>query len=238
MSRNSFNPLTHLQFGEVRIQVERKNIKNINLRVAPPDGAVTVSAPLGMQPEKIQLFVKSKLNWITTQQQKIRERPRPQPSRFENQEQHYLWGQAYQLEIVEKAAPIQFKLQKDKLILQVRPGATPGQKQQMLDAIYEQEMQKALTPLLAKWQIRMGVRVAATTIRKMKTRWGSCSIRARTIRLNLELAKKPPECLEYVLVHELAHLLEPSHDHRFTAVMDQFLPQWRLVKTQLNQILL
>jgi predicted metal-dependent hydrolase len=234
MPPKPFETLTHLQFGDVNIQVVRKNVKNINLRVAAPDGAVTVSAPLGMKPERIQRFVESKLNWITTQQQKIRERPRATPKTFENQEQHHLWGEAYTLQVIEKAAPVQFKLQKEQIILQLRPGSSPTQKQQMLDAIYEQQMQKALTPLLAKWQLRMGVRAAGVTIRKMKTRWGSCSIRARTIRLNLELAKKPPECLEYVLVHELAHLLVPSHDARFVAVMDQFLPQWRLIRTQLN----
>jgi predicted metal-dependent hydrolase len=236
MAGRTFEQLQTLQIGDLKVQVTRKNIKNLNLKISAADGSVSVSAPLHVKPEKIQAFVRSKLDWITAHQQKISERLPPSPINFADQEQHYLWGQPYTLTVVEKAAPPRCQIQQDQIRLQIRPGSSRTQRQQMLDAVYEQHLQKALTPLLAKWQQRMGVKVASVTIRKMKTRWGSCSIRARTIRLNLELAKKPPECLEYVLVHELAHLLEASHSHRFIAVMDKYLPQWRLIQPELNQL--
>jgi predicted metal-dependent hydrolase len=233
----SFSPSpTQILLGDIHIQVERKLIKNINLRVTLPDAVVIVSAPMGLDMAKIEAFVKSKRGWILNQQQRIKALPEMAPPTLQEPAQPHLWGQVYQLTIVEKAAAPRAKIDQGQIILQIRPGASATQKQQMLDAVYEQQIQKALPPLLAKWQARMGVKAASVTIRKMKTRWGSCSIGARTIRLNLELAKRPPECLEYVLVHELAHLLEASHGSKFIALMDKYLPQWRLIKTELNQL--
>jgi predicted metal-dependent hydrolase len=225
-----------IELGDIAINVVQKNIKNVHLSVYPPNGRVRISAPLRMNLENIRIFAISKLAWIKQQQQKLRSQEREVPREYIDRESHYLWGKRYLLSIIEKEAPPNLQIQHGKLLLQVRPGTDRLHKQAVIDESYRQQIKAALPPLIAKWERLMGVQVAGFTIRKMKTKWGSCSPQSRTIRLNLELAKKPAEYLEYVLVHEMIHLLEPSHNQRFIALSDRFMPKWRFYQSELNRL--
>ncbi|MEO0374338.1 MAG: SprT family zinc-dependent metalloprotease [Cyanobacteria bacterium P01_A01_bin.17] len=225
-----------IYLGEIPLTVFRKNIKNVNLSVHPPAGNVRISAPRRMKMEAIRVFALSKLGWIEKQQRRIRAQHREAPRKYVNQEVHYLWGQRYPLEIVEKNATPHLNFSHDQMLLQVRPGSDALEKQAIMEKAYRQQLKDAIPPLIAKWEPRMGVNVADFKIRKMKTKWGSCTPTLRTIRFSLELAKKPPECLEYVVVHEMVHLLEASHNSRFKAFMDQFMPQWKFHKEMLNRL--
>lgn len=225
-----------IYLGEIPVSIVRKNIKNVNLSVRPPVGTVRISAPRRMKIETIHAFALSKLGWIKKQQQRIRARHCEAPCEYLNEESHYLWGRRYLLEVVEKSATPQLSFSHERMLLQVRPGSDLLQKCAIVENAYRQQLQDAIPPLIAKWEPRMGVKVADFKVRKMKTKWGSCTPSLRTIRFNLELAKKPPECLEYIVVHEMVHLLEASHNSRFKAFMDQFMPQWRCHKERLNRL--
>jgi predicted metal-dependent hydrolase len=229
--------LTHtIELGDIAIEVVKKNIKNVHLSVCPPTGNVRISAPLRMNLDTIRGFAIAKLDWIKKQQHKIRSRIRETPRAYIDRESHYLWGKCYLLELIEIDAPPQIELQFDRLLLQVRPGTDIHKKRAIVDDFYRYQIETAIPPLIAKWEKIMGVRVDSFTVRKMKTKWGSCTPSLGTIRFNLELAKKPAECLEYVIVHELVHLLEPSHNQRFIAFMDLFMPAWRLYSSELNRL--
>jgi predicted metal-dependent hydrolase len=225
-----------IELGDIAVNVVQKNIKNVHLSVYPPSGQVRISAPLRMNLESIRLFAISKLGWIKKQQKKIRSQERETPREYIDRESHYLWGKRYLLNIIEKDAPPHLEIQHSQILLQVPPGANLPQKQTLVDDFYRQQLNVVTPPLIAQWEQVMGVQVTNYAIRKMKTRWGSCSPHSQKIRLNLELAKKPIDCLEYVLVHEMAHLLEPSHNQRFIAVLDRFMPKWRFYQAELNRL--
>jgi predicted metal-dependent hydrolase len=225
-----------IELGDIAVNVVRKNIKNVHLSVCPPAGKVRISAPLLMNLDTIRGFAISKLDWIKKQQQKIRNQHPEAPREFIERESHYLWGKRYLLNLIETDAPPQLELHHDKIVLQVPPNAALAIKRAIVDEFYRHQIEAAIPPLIAKWERLMGVHVASFTVRKMKTKWGSCTPDLQTIRFNLELAKKPAECLEYVIVHELVHLLEPSHNHRFIAFMDSFLPKWRCDRAELNRL--
>ena len=176
------------------------------------------------------------MGWIRKQQQKLRDQERETPREYLDRESHYFWGKRYLLKVLEKEAVPRVQLNHSEIILQVRPGADASKKRYVLDEWHRQQLKEAISPLITKWEKKLNVSVARVVVRKMKTKWGSCTPVTRTIRLNLELAKKPLECLEYVIVHELMHLLEPSHNSRFMALMDQFLPQWRFYREELNRL--
>jgi predicted metal-dependent hydrolase len=228
--------MIEIKLGDIAVSIIQKNIKNIHLSVCPPLGTVRISAPLWMKPDNIRLFAISKLGWIKQQRHKLQNQARELPKECIDRESHYLWGKRYLLQIVECNAPPQVEFQHHKILLQIRPKTSQGKKQTILDTAYRQQLKAAIPPLIAKWEKLMGVTVTSFAVRKMKTRWGSCSPKSQTIRLNLELAKKPVECLEYVIVHELAHLLEPTHDQRFVALLDRFMPKWRSYQAELNQL--
>lgn len=225
-----------IELDDIAVNVVRKNIKNLHLSVYPPAGNVRISAPLGMNLDTIRSFAISKLDWIKKHQQKIRNQIRENPREYIDRESHYLWGKRYLLNIIETDAPSHLELDRDKMLLQVRPGVDLAKKRAIVDEFYRHQIEAAIPPLIAKWEKLMGVQVDSFTVRKMKTKWGSCTPAVQTIRLNLELAKKPAECLEYVVVHELVHLLEPSHNHRFIALMDSFMPKWRFYRAELNRL--
>ncbi|MBF2078900.1 MAG: M48 family metallopeptidase [Synechococcales cyanobacterium T60_A2020_003] len=225
-----------IQLGDIRIEVVRKNIKNIHLSVYPPHGAVRISAPIRMDLERIRVFAIAKLAWIKQQQTKLQSQLRETPREYIDRESHYLWGERYLLNVIEKDAVPQLKLKHKQMVLQVRPGADQNKKHSVLEASYRQQLKSVIPPLIAKWEKRLGVTVTGFTVRKMKTKWGSCSPAAKTLRLNLELAKKPQDCLEYVVLHEMIHLLEPTHNDRFIALMDRFMPSWRFYQEKLNQL--
>ncbi len=218
------------------VELIQKSIKNVHLSVYPPTGHVKVSAPITMAVETIRVYVISKLGWIKKQQAKFRAQVRETPRDCIDKESHYFNGKRYLLDVVEKNAVPCVSISHSKFVLQVRPGASMEKKQSVIDDWYRQQLKEKCKPMIAQWEKKMGVSVEKFTIRKMKTRWGSCTPALRTIRINLELAKKPRHCLEYIVVHELVHLLEPSHNKRFVALMDKYLPKWRLYNDELNAL--
>ena len=228
--------IARIHLGEIAVDVLKKDIKNIHLSVYPPAGAVRISAPLRMDLDAVRVFALSKLDWIRRQRQKLNDQERETPREYLDRESHYLWGKRYLLEVIEKNAAPKVELKHNKMLLRVRPGVSDEVKQDVIDEWYRGQLKAAAPLLIAKWEPLMGVRVNDFTVRKMKTKWGSCSPGLKTIRLNTELAKKPPECLEYVTVHEMVHLLEPTHNRRFVALMDQFIPKWQFYRDALNRL--
>ena len=225
-----------LQLGNLVVEVVLKDIKNVHLSVHPPHGRVRIAAPLRMTLDTIRVFVISKLGWIKQQQQKLREQEREPAREYMDRESHFVWGKRYLLEVLEKDARPGVELKHSKLLLRVRPASGEEKRQEILDEWYRDQVRTAVSPLIAKWEPLLGVNVCDFFVRKMKTKWGSCSPIPRTIRLNTDLAKKPRECLEYILVHEMVHLLEPKHNRHFLALMDRFMPRWQFYRDNLNRL--
>ena len=225
-----------IQLGTIEVEVVRKDIKNVHLSVHPPSGRVTIAAPSRLSLDTIRIFVISKLAWIRQQQQKLIGQEREAPREYLNRESHYVWGQRYLFKIIEGDFPTSIELSHRRMILRTRPGSSLSRKQVQLDAWYRGQLKVAVPPLIAKWERLMKVKVERFFVQRMKTKWGSCNPRARSIRLNTDLAKKPRECLEYIVVHELVHLLEPTHNARFIALMDQFMPKWQSHRDALNRL--
>jgi predicted metal-dependent hydrolase len=227
---------TQVQLGEMAVDVVRKDIKNVHLSVHPPTGRVTIAAPARLSLDTIRVFAISKLGWIRDQQRKLNAQDRETPREYLDRESHYLWGERYLLKIIETDGPAAVELSHRKLIFRTRPGWNQAKKQELLDAWYREELKAAAPALIAKWEAVMGVSVARFFVQRMKTKWGSCNPGARTIRLNTDLAKKPRECLEYLVVHELVHLLEPTHNARFVTLMNRYLPKWKTHRASLNRL--
>jgi predicted metal-dependent hydrolase len=227
---------TTIEIGGVVLDVVKKDIKNVHLSVYPPTGKVRISAPLRMNTDTIRVFAISKLGWIRQQQQKLRAQERETPREYLDRESHYVWGKRYLLKVVEKDAAPEVELKHSILILRVRSGSTEEKKQSVLDQWYREQVKAVVPSLIAKWELLMGVKVERFFVQRMKTKWGSCSSESKSIRLNSELAKKPPECLEYIVVHEMVHLLEHTHNRRFVALMDQFMPKWEFYRDNLNRL--
>jgi predicted metal-dependent hydrolase len=227
--------VTQLELGEIVVDVVLKDIKNVHLSVHPPTGRVRISAPLRMDIDAIRVFAISKLGWIKKQQKKHREQERETPREYIDRESHYFWGKRYLLKVVENNSAPSIELKHSQMILRVRPGSDASKKQAIVEEWYRQKLKQAIPPLIEKWEKLMGVKVERFHVRRMKTRWGSCNHNASSIRLNTELAKKQKECLEYIVTHEIAHLLEPTHNDRFVALMDHYLSHWRLLRDELNR---
>jgi predicted metal-dependent hydrolase len=225
-----------LNLGTVTVDVVKKDIKNVHLSVYPPSGKVKISAPLRMELDTIRVFAVSKLTWIKEQQKKITAQERETPRSYSERESHYLWGKRYLLKIVEKNSPPDIEVRHNRIVFQVRPSWSPEQKQAFLDAWYRAQLKDAVPALLAKWEPVIGVNVERVFVQRMRTKWGSCSRTSPAIRLNTDLAKKPPECLEYIVIHEMAHLVEPTHNVRFLALMDRLMPNWRYYRQLLNRL--
>jgi len=224
-----------LEFGGVSVDVLRKDIKHLHLSVHPPSGRVRISAPERMGMDAIRGFAISKLGWIKRHQHTIREQDRETPREYLERESHYVWGRRCLL-VLELAPRSEVELSHKRLVLRTRSGANVRQRQALLDGWYRRQVQEAVPSLLARWEPRLGVKANRFFVQHMKTKWGSCNHRAGTIRLNTELAKKPPACLEYLIVHELMHLIEPTHGPRFLELMDRFLPKWRHYRDELNRL--
>ncbi|MDR3525589.1 MAG: SprT family zinc-dependent metalloprotease [Acetobacteraceae bacterium] len=227
---------TQLELGDISVEVVRKDIKNVHLSVYPPAGRVRIAAPLHMTVDTIRLFAISKLGWIKQQQSKLRAQEREAPREYLDRESHYVWGKRYLLTVVEADAAPSVELKHRRLVLRVRPGTGPEARQAVLDGWYRERVKEAVQPLIAKWEPLLGVTVNRVFVQRMRTKWGSCSHAARNIRLNTDLAKKPRECLEYIVVHEMVHLLEPTHNARFVALMDRLMPKWQFEREQLNRL--
>ena len=225
-----------IELGEIAVDVVKKDIKNLHLSVYPPAGKVRISAPLRMNLDTIRVFAISKLGWIKQQQKKLQEQERETPREYLDRESHYVWGKRYLLKVFESDAAPAVELKHNTMHLWVRPGTSEEKKQEVIDEWYRAQLKQAVPALIAKWEPLMGVNVPRFFVQRMKTKWGSCNPNAKSIRLNTELAKKPLECLEYVVVHEMVHLLEPTHNSRFIALMDSFIPQWQFYRDALNRL--
>jgi len=228
--------VTQIELGEITVDVVLKEIKNIHLSVHPPTGRVRVSAPSRMSLDTIRVFAVSKLGWIQAQQKKLQEQERETPREYLDRESHHVWGKRYLLSVIEDNQAPSIELKHSQMLLRVRPGADECRKQAIVEEWYRRQIKHAVPPLIARWEPLMGVKVERFFVQRMKTRWGSCNHGACTIRLNTELAKKPSECLEYIVVHEMVHLLEPTHNDRFVSLMDQFMPSWQFYREQLNRL--
>lgn len=225
-----------LDLGELQVALTRKAIKHVHLSVMPPAGQVRVAAPAHVPLETIRLFVINKLAWIRAQQHKMRAQEREAPRQVTGKESHFVWGKRVLLRLSLADAPPAVRLLPRTLHLQVRPGTDTAARDALLQAWYRQQLRLALPPLLARWEPMLGVQAGSVRVQRMKTKWGSCTPATGAIRLNTDLAKKPPECLEYILVHELMHLLEPSHNAAFVRLMDRHLPNWKLLRQRLNRL--
>jgi hypothetical protein len=228
--------VTQINLGGIAVDVVQKDIKNIHLSVYPPSGRVRISAPLHMDIDTIRVFAVAKLGWIKGQQKKLREQERETQREYLDLESHYVWGRRYLLKLEAHDAAPAVELKQGKMILRMRPMASREKKQEILEAWYRDQIKAALPELLEKWEPVMGVKAGRCFVQRMRTKWGSCCHATGNIRLNTDLAKKPPECLGYVVVHELAHLLEPTHNPRFIALMDRFMPKWKFYREQLNRL--
>jgi predicted metal-dependent hydrolase len=226
--------MIELTLENLEIQIVQKKIKKLYLSVYPPHGQVRISAPRSMSIETIRHFVLSKMEWIKKQQEKMLKYPPSIIKQLIDNELNEFCGKSYYLKLIETQSLPQVILTDSEIILYIRPQSQTAQKVALLDDWYRQELHKNILNIIPIWEKKMQVKVSKLTIQKMKTKWGSCTPARSSIRLNLELIKKPLECLEYVIVHELAHLIEPSHNHRFQAIMDTFLPDWRLHQKRLN----
>ena len=224
--------------GGIAVEVVRKDIKNIHLSVYPPHGAVRVSAPLRLQLDTIRVFAISRLGWIRQQQTRLRAQPRETPREYLERESHYVWGKRYLLELTEANAAPAIRLTHSSMALQLRPGTSTAAREAIVARWYREQIKAAAPAMVAKWEKALGVAVARVRVQKMKTQWGSCNPLARSIRLNTDLAKKPLQCLEYIVLHELVHLRERQHNERFTALMNQHMPDWPQRRQLLNSALL
>lgn len=220
----------------VWVEIVRKDIKNLHLGVYPPNGRVRVAAPLRFGNEAVRLAVIGKLGWIKRQQARFEAQPRQSKREMAGGESHYFLGRRYRLRVVSHEGPARIHVtNKSTIELRIRPDANEEEQERALQRWYRQRLRELVPPLLDKWQTIIGVRVEDWGVKKMKTKWGSCIAGARRIWLNLELAKKPAQCLEYLIVHEMVHLLERRHNDQFIQLMDKFLPQWRLYRDELNR---
>ena len=231
--------MTKIKVGDITIDVVRKDIKNLHLAVYPPVGRVRIASPLRIDDEAVRLFAISKLPWIKKQRSKFEDQERQTKREYVSGESHYFEGNRYRLNVIYQTAAPKVEIRNKKYIdLYVRPDSTVEQRERVMTRWYRQQLKDRIPALLEKWQAVVGVEGTRWEVKQMKTKWGTCQIKARCIRLNLELAKKPMHCLEYIIVHELTHLLERHHNARFTDLMDKFMPQWRAYQKELNQFIL
>ena len=226
---------TIIKLDDVEAEVAHKRIRNIHLRVLPPDGKVRISAPFRTKNEVIYKFAYSKLDWIKKQRIRISNNTH-KSFQYINQETHYFRGRKYQLKVQEKKGRPAVQLLNDWIVLQVPEGANMETRRVALQNWYHLQLEILIPPLITKWESILNVSIERFSIRSMKTRWGSCTPKTRSIRINLELIKRAPECLEYIVVHELVHLLEASHNNKFKTLMDKFFPKWKFYRKELRSL--
>lgn len=220
--------------GGIDIQVEKKSIKNMYIRVIPPDGIVHIAVPGNTSDDAIRMFAVSRIAWIKKQKYKFIEQARQTQRQYVSGESYYVWGRRYRLEVTYSSVHNAVSIVGNKLVLQVRRESTTKQRENTLNEWYREQLKQAVPSVLEQCEKTVGVRVAEWHVKNMRTKWGSCIPERKRIWLNLQLAKKSPECLEYVIIHELVHLLERSHSGNFREYMDKFYPMWRTVKEDLN----
>ena len=225
--------------GNLSIDVVRKDIKNLHLGVYPPNGRVRIATPLKLDDDAVSLFAITKMVWIRKQQLKFETQERQSERKFVSGESHYYKGRRYILNVIYCNATPKVEIRnKTHIDLYVRVGSTTEQREKVLTTWYRKQLKDQVPALIDKWQKIIGVEVDDWGIKKMKTKWGTCTLASRRIWLNLELAKKSEKSLEYIIVHEMIHLLERNHSDRFIAYQDKFMPHWRLYKEDLNRSML
>lgn len=225
-----------IRLGEIAIAVTRKDIKHVHLSVHPPHGRVTLVAPTSTRLEVARAYAVSRLGWIRDQQLRLRAQARETPRRFVTRESHYVWGKRYLLAVVEREQKPGVTLDHKRITLSVRPGSDLAKREAVMHAWHKSLLHAEVPALIRKWELRLKVKTTAYYLQRMKTKWGACNHRAGTIRLNTELVKKPRDLLEYVIVHELLHLIDPSHSERFLALLDKHYPAWREARAELNEL--
>ena len=228
---------TQISVSGIDIDVVKKDIKNMHLAVYPPTGRVRISSPADMSTESVRMFAVSKLGWIKKHIRGFEEQNRQPERQYVQRESHYFKGQRYLLNIIEREAPPEVQIRNKKYMdLYLRHGANREKREEVVKEFYRKELKKQIPPLIEKWEQKMEMKVKEWQVRQMKTKWGSCITEDQKIILNLELAKKSPECLEYVIVHEIVHLEERLHTERFKKLLDKYMPSWRARREQLNEL--
>lgn len=225
-----------IRLAEVAIDIVRKDIKHVHLSVHPPTGRVRIAAPRRLGVDALRAFAIGKLGWIREQQRRICEQERETPREYLDRETHYVWGRRCLLKLIEHDVPPTVAWRHHRLVLTVRPGTDASRRAEILDGWYREQLRQEAEALIARWQRRLGVRAERFFVQRMRTRWGSCNPKAGTLRLNTELARKPRECLEYIVVHELLHLVEPTHNERFQTLLTRHLPAWPQRRALLNRL--
>ncbi len=228
--------MPEIALGEINVDVVYKDIKNIYLSIYPPTGKVRISAPYRLDIDTLRIFAISKLGWIRKQRIKLQQQDRESVRDYVERESHYYLGRRYLLNVWKTDSSPKIELKHSTIEMHARPNMSVNKKQQVLDEWYRQRLKDMIPAVILKWEGKLNVHVSEFGVKKMKTRWGSCNQRAGRIWLNLELAKKPTQCLEYVIVHEMAHLQEKKHGERFAAIMDNALPMWRVHREELNRL--
>jgi len=224
-----------IKVSDIEIDVEKKKIKNLHLSVYPPNGRVRIAAPIMMNDESIRVFAISKLPWIKKHQRKYLAQYRQTEREYVSGESHYFQGARYLLQVIEHNKPPKVELHHKKIDLFIKPGSSRNQRKQVINEWYREQLKILADTIINKWEIITDLRIAEFAIKRMKTRWGTCNIRAKRIWLNLELAKKPLNCLEFIILHEMVHLIERKHNNNFKKYMDQYMPRWRSFKDELNR---
>ncbi|MHA1278612.1 MAG: M48 family metallopeptidase [Candidatus Helarchaeota archaeon] len=224
-----------IDIGDISVEVEFKDIKNIHLSVYPPSGRVRIAAPERMDLDTIRLYAISKIDWIKKQQKLFQNQQRETPREYLDLESHYVWGQRYMLNIIEENRAPSVELSHKQMVLTIRPGSDQEKREVVVSAWYRDELREKASPLFNKWENILKVKPNKIIVRWMKTKWGSCNPQSGNILLNTELAKKPIICLEYIIIHELLHLIEPRHNANFLMLMDKYLPHWEHIKDELNR---
>jgi predicted metal-dependent hydrolase len=229
--------MEQLLIRDIKIDVVRKHIKNIHLAVYPPTGRVRIAAPMEVNSDTIRLFAVSKLGWIKQLQRQFESQERIPKRDYKNRESHYFQGRRYLIHIIEKEArPKVIIRNKTYIDLYVRPQAPVEKRHEIMTEWYRAQLKKQIPAIIEKWEKRLDMNGTGWKVKRMKTKWGSCNIEEKRIWINLELAKKPPGCLEYIIVHEMVHLMERHHNEQFLYYMDKFLPTWKQLKSELNKL--
>lgn len=229
--------MDQLTVSNITIDIIRKDIKNIHLAVYPPTGRVRLAAPLNVNDDAIRLFAISKLGWIKRHQREFNFQERISPREYKQRESHYFQGRRYLMKIIEKDEPPKVILRTRTYIeLYVRPNTSLEKRQEVVTEWYRIELKKLIPGIIERWEKSLNVNINEWQVKQMKTNWGTCNIEKGSILINLELAKKPLHCLEYVILHEMVHLLERHHNERFLYYMDTFLPNWKQIRSELNKL--
>ena len=225
-----------IELGDISISVTRKDIKHVHLSVHPPEGRVTLVAPTGTRLEVARAYAISRLGWIREQKSKLEAQAREAPRQFVERESHYVWGRRYLMVVNHQDAKPSVVLDHKRITLTVRPCSNAHKRAEVMHEWQKLQLHAVVPVLIKKWERKLKVKVAGYYLQRMKTKWGSCNHQAGNIRLNTELVKKPKDLLEYVIVHEMVHLLEPTHNERFVSILGQHYPTWREARAELNEL--